>query len=96
MNTKEKLKKLAPIVRAREIQVNQEMRTLVQIRDSKVAVVNELKKHQHVSEYERLLHDCIAGDQTLFVSTDEIKQMWRIIDPIVEGWKNNVSKLLIN
>lgn len=47
------------------------------------------KKTQYVEEYEKLLLDAIQGDQTLFVSTDEVKEMWRVIDPIVETWEKN-------
>ncbi|MFZ2804149.1 MAG: glucose-6-phosphate dehydrogenase [Patescibacteria group bacterium] len=41
---------------------------------------------QYVEEYEKLLMDCIVGDQTLFISTDEVKAMWAFTDPIVEAW----------
>lgn len=44
--------------------------------------------------YEKLLFDCINGDQTLFVSTDEIKAMWHFIDPIREAWDHGVTPLL--
>jgi len=44
---------------------------------------------RHVEEYERLLLDCIKGDQTLFVSTEEVKAMWEFIDPIVRAWQKN-------
>lgn len=44
------------------------------------------KRTQYVEEYGKLILDCIAGDQTLFVSTEEIEKMWRIIDPIVKAW----------
>jgi len=37
------------------------------------------------------LLDCILGEQTLFVSTDEVKAMWRFIDPIVKTWKKGVD-----
>ncbi len=47
------------------------------------------KKTQYVEEYEKLLLDCIAGDQTLFVSTKEVEAMWRFIDSIVTAWKKN-------
>lgn len=43
-------------------------------------------KIQYVEEYEKLLRDCIEGDQTLFVSTGEIEEMWKFTDPFVEGW----------
>jgi glucose-6-phosphate 1-dehydrogenase len=38
--------------------------------------------------YERLLHDFIVGDSTLFTRADEVLEAWRIIDAIYEGWKN--------
>lgn len=36
--------------------------------------------------YERILYDCIRGDQTLFASTEEVNASWRFITPIIEGW----------
>lgn len=48
---------------------------------------------QYVEEYEKLLLDCISGDQTLFVSTDEVMAMWRYIDPIVREWKKDSKGL---
>lgn len=53
------------------------------------------QKHgtQYVEEYEKLLLDGILGDQTLFVSTEEVKAMWTVIDPIVRGWEQNVVPL---
>lgn len=39
--------------------------------------------------YERVLFDCIKGDQTLFTSTEEIEAQWRIITPI----HNDLSKV---
>ncbi|MBI5645152.1 glucose-6-phosphate dehydrogenase [Candidatus Kaiserbacteria bacterium] len=48
---------------------------------------------QYTEEYEKMLLDCIRGDQTLFLSSEEIAQMWRYIDPIVLGWKKNLVPL---
>ncbi len=42
---------------------------------------------QYTEEYAKLLLDCIMGDQTLFVSSGEIINMWRFIDPIVDAWR---------
>jgi glucose-6-phosphate 1-dehydrogenase len=36
--------------------------------------------------YERVLHDAIVGDQTLFTSTDEVLAAWKFITPIVNSW----------
>ncbi|MCH7492513.1 glucose-6-phosphate dehydrogenase [Patescibacteria group bacterium] len=54
---------------------------------------SQTKSSEHLQEYEKLLHSCIVGDQTLFVSTNEVKSMWKFIDPIVSGWKRNVVPL---
>ncbi|HVS79715.1 MAG TPA: glucose-6-phosphate dehydrogenase [Candidatus Paceibacterota bacterium] len=37
--------------------------------------------------YERVLHDCIAGDQTLFASTAEIEGQWNFIESVLEAWQ---------
>ena len=37
--------------------------------------------------YERVLFDCVRGDQTLFASTDEVKYSWKFITPILRKWK---------
>lgn len=44
---------------------------------------------QYVAEYAKLLLDAIHGDQTFFLSTEEIHQMWQAIDPIVAVWQAN-------
>lgn len=38
--------------------------------------------------YEKVLYDCIIGDQTLFASTEEIDASWRFITPILTDWKH--------
>jgi glucose-6-phosphate 1-dehydrogenase len=37
--------------------------------------------------YERLIHDAVVGDQTLFASTDEIMASWKFITPILDNWE---------
>ena len=51
------------------------------------------EKAQYVEEYARLLHDAIRGDQTLFVSTDEVRAMWAFIDPIQDAWHEGTVPL---
>jgi glucose-6-phosphate 1-dehydrogenase len=34
--------------------------------------------------YERLLHDAMQGDATLFAREDSVEQAWRIVQPVVE------------
>ena len=36
--------------------------------------------------YERLLHDAMIGDATLFIRTDEVAQAWRVVDPFLQAW----------
>jgi glucose-6-phosphate 1-dehydrogenase len=36
--------------------------------------------------YERLLHDAMVGDATLFIRSDEVRQAWRIVDPYLKAW----------
>lgn len=38
--------------------------------------------------YERVLFDCVRGDQTLFASTDEVRYSWQFITPILQNWTN--------
>jgi glucose-6-phosphate 1-dehydrogenase len=37
--------------------------------------------------YERVLFDCITGDQTRFVSGEEVELAWQFITPILEQFK---------
>jgi glucose-6-phosphate 1-dehydrogenase len=41
---------------------------------------------QSPDAYERLLHDVIVGDATLFTRRDEVECSWSIMDAILEGW----------
>jgi 6-phosphogluconate dehydrogenase len=51
------------------------------------------EKAQYVEEYAKLLLDAIRGDQTLFVSTDEVRAMWEFIDPVTDAWADGVVPL---
>jgi len=55
----------------------------------------QAKHSQYTEEYEKLLLDCISGDQTLFVSSDEIKAMWRFVDPILKSWEKDRVPLAV-
>lgn len=39
--------------------------------------------------YERLLLDCMVGDQTLFTRADEVEEAWRVVTPVLDAWKDN-------
>ncbi|MBD2020432.1 glucose-6-phosphate dehydrogenase [Leptolyngbya sp. FACHB-36] len=36
--------------------------------------------------YDRLLLDCMMGDQTLFTRADEVEAAWRIVSPALSAW----------
>jgi glucose-6-phosphate 1-dehydrogenase len=35
--------------------------------------------------YERVLHDAMAGDATLFAREDYVEEAWRIVDPVLKA-----------
>lgn len=37
--------------------------------------------------YQKILLDCISGDQTVFTSTDEVLSEWEFVTPILEIWQ---------
>ncbi len=39
--------------------------------------------------YERLLLDCMLGDQTLFVRQDMVEESWALLSDILEHWKKS-------
>ena len=39
--------------------------------------------------YERLLHDCMMGDATLFQRADQVEAGWAVVAPIQEAWTNS-------
>ncbi len=49
-------------------------------------------KKEAPEAYERLIHDAISGDQTLFIRGDEAEAAWQVIDVILEGWKKSARK----
>ncbi|MCL4377249.1 MAG: glucose-6-phosphate dehydrogenase (NADP(+)) [Actinobacteria bacterium] len=43
---------------------------------------------EHIEEYDKVILDCLKGDQTLFLSTEEEKYAWKFITPILNKWNN--------
>lgn len=39
--------------------------------------------------YERLLLDCMRGDQTLFIKNDALDLAWSLVDPVREAWADS-------
>ena len=38
--------------------------------------------------YERLLHDCMMGDATLFQRGDQVEAGWSVVEPIQQAWNS--------
>jgi glucose-6-phosphate 1-dehydrogenase len=41
----------------------------------------------HGTGYERLLHDCMLGDPTLFCRADMVEAGWRMVQPVLDVWQ---------
>ncbi|XZR53157.1 MAG: glucose-6-phosphate dehydrogenase [Enterobacteriaceae bacterium] len=51
------------------------------------------KKITHIADaYEILILEIMLGNQCLFVSDNELKESWKWIDPIINGWKIKKQK----
>ena len=44
--------------------------------------------------YQRLLLDCMLGDQTLFARSDSIETAWQLMMPILDAWTDNADGLI--
>jgi len=47
----------------------------------------EVFGHQPPDAYQRLLLDCMLGDQTLFVRHDDMEVTWSLLTPVLEAWE---------
>jgi glucose-6-phosphate 1-dehydrogenase len=45
--------------------------------------------------YDRLLIDCMLGDQTLFTRSDEVEEAWRIVTPALSAWEASTDPNLM-
>ncbi len=43
--------------------------------------------------YETLILDALRGDATLFTRRDEVEEQWRLVDPIIAGWRSGQADL---
>jgi glucose-6-phosphate 1-dehydrogenase len=39
--------------------------------------------------YQRLLLDCMAGDQTLFTRQDDVEVSWKLLTPVLQAWEKD-------
>jgi glucose-6-phosphate 1-dehydrogenase len=44
---------------------------------------------QMPESYERLLLDCMLGDQTLFTRFDGVETSWQLLTPVLRAWEND-------
>ncbi len=51
------------------------------------------KNVQYVGEYMNAFEDIILGEKTWFLSYEETLAAWKLIDPVITGWKNNETPL---
>ena len=49
---------------------------------------------QYAGQYAELIVEALRGDQTSFLSKEEVEAAWRFADPIIAGWKMVLSPLL--
>ncbi|MEG5140815.1 MULTISPECIES: glucose-6-phosphate dehydrogenase [unclassified Microcoleus] len=45
--------------------------------------------------YDRLLIDCMLGDQTLFTRSDEVEEAWRVVTPALMAWESSNDQGLV-
>ena len=50
---------------------------------------SDLKEEPLPPAYERLLHDCMIGDSTLFARADAVEACWQFVQPILDAWSEN-------
>jgi 6-phosphogluconate dehydrogenase len=57
-------------------------------------VREKMSKLEYAEEYAQLIDSCVRGDQTIFVSKDEVVAAWTFTDPIIEAWQKNLVPLV--
>lgn len=51
-------------------------------------------QHNYIpSSYERLLHDCMIGDATLYQRGDAVEETWRFVDPVITACEHEQLSL---
>ncbi len=54
----------------------------------------EIFGFQMPEAYQRLLLDCMLGDQTLFTRSDSIESAWKLLMPLLLKWGKNMQDLI--
>jgi len=55
---------------------------------------SELSNQYLPNSYERLIHDCMIGDASLFTRGDAVEAAWEFVEPILQEWKTNPNSKL--
>ncbi len=55
---------------------------------------SELNDHYIPSAYERLILDCMSGDNMLYMQGAAAEETWRFVQPILDYWENNKEAAL--
>jgi len=53
--------------------------------DSVEMLAGQNPQSDEMDAYERVLHDAMAGDPTLFARGDYVEEAWRIVDPVIKA-----------
>lgn len=57
-----------------------------EMRGEPIEMIAKLEQRpEEMDAYERVLHDAMAGDATLFAREDYVEEAWRIVDPVVKA-----------
>ena len=52
---------------------------------------SESFRSQPAEAYERLLHDAMEGDHTLFIREDEVERSWEIVEGLLEDQRRAIG-----
>lgn len=55
---------------------------------------SELTDHYIPEAYERLILDCMQGDNTLFMQGEAVEETWRFVQPILDYWEKHPEAAL--
>ncbi len=50
---------------------------------------SDLNDHYIPSAYERLILDCMNGDNMLYMSNEAAEETWRFVQPVLDYWEND-------
>jgi glucose-6-phosphate 1-dehydrogenase len=54
---------------------------------------HDFDNHGHPNAYERVLVDAVRGDHTLFATSQEVLASWRVVQPVLDAWRQHSDDL---